>query len=1159
MPSRVGADDARGGPGVGEIVDASGGVRERAVPPGNRSAARKTARFAEPVSAPRGSGNVDDDDGDCVEVTLDMRDYTAAVHRMRPVARGEDPGVKLLARTPEKRESSSGYGALKNATTRIQQETRRVASLKRRGGGFDRSMPSAPARALEGLKFVSGTDASDGWTDAERFYDRNARLPRSMFGQCIGMKEAAFAGELFDTLGRRRRISGDSIDKAELREFWDQISDPSYERRLQLFFDMVDKDADGRISKVEFKQIITLSASANKLTVGEHDSEECARLIMEKLDPDGLGYIVLYDLETLLVKLSTTTNGDEPSKPMAEPNPLRRWYRHVRYFLKDNWRPCWVASLNRRGGGFGKSMPSAPARALEGLKFVSGTDASDGWTDAKRFFDRNARLPRSMFGPCIGMKEAAFASELFDTLGRQRLISGDSIDKAELLEYWDQISDRSYEGRLQLFFDMVDKDADGRISQVEFKQIITLSASANRLKVGEQDSEECARLIMEKLDPDGFGYIELYDLKKLLVKPSSELMPIEMTTNGDEPSKPMVEPNPLRRWYRHARYFLKDNWRRCWVMLMWLSICAGLFAWKFVQYRHRAVFQVMGYCVCVAKGGAETLKFNMALTLLPVCRNAVTWLRSRTAAGRFVPFNDNLNFHKVVAVGISVGAGLHVVSHLACDFPRLLHASDDEYKPMKPFFGDVKPPNYWWFVKGTEGWTGLVMLVLMAIAFTLATGRFRSRTPWLPKPKKQDDNLPQHKKRDNLPGLLHRLTEYGSASRNRLTMLFYALLNRFTGYNAFLYTHHLFVIVYTLLIFHGHFLYLTKKWQKKTTWMYLAVPMIVYACERLTRTLRSRVRAVHKVKAVVHPDPAALLSLHLSKPEGFRYKSGQYIFVKCPNVSSFEWHPFSITSAPEDDYVSVHIKEMGDWTKDLRDAFFKVCKPLTGEKTKIRQVEYDHHNAMPTLRDGAKYPTVLIDGPYGAPAQDYKQYDTLLLVGLGIGATPMISIIKDIINNMKRLPGDIESGNPGDGSTSSSFRTRRAYFYWITREQESLEWFHGIMDEVAETDKQGVIELHVHCTSVHGEGDARSAVITVAQSLNHDKHGIDIISGTRVKTSFGRANWSEVYRHIARQNQRKRVGVFYCGMPALMKELRELAKVSSRETSTTFEFHKENF
>ena len=41
------------------------------------------------------------------------------------------------------------------------------------------------------------------------------------------------------------------------------------------------------------------------------------------------------------------------------------------------------------------------------------------------------------------------------------------------------------------------------------------------------------------------------------------------------------------------------------------------------------------------------------------------------------------------------------------------------------------------------------------------------------------------------------------------------------------------------------------------------------------------------------------------------------------------------------------------------------------------------------------FPRVLIDGPYGAEAQDYKKYEVVLLVGLGIGATPMISIVKD--------------------------------------------------------------------------------------------------------------------------------------------------------------------
>ena len=56
----------------------------------------------------------------------------------------------------------------------------------------------------------------------------------------IGMNKDSkdFAGELFDALSRRRNIHGDSIHKAQLREFWDQIADQSFDSRLQTFFDM---------------------------------------------------------------------------------------------------------------------------------------------------------------------------------------------------------------------------------------------------------------------------------------------------------------------------------------------------------------------------------------------------------------------------------------------------------------------------------------------------------------------------------------------------------------------------------------------------------------------------------------------------------------------------------------------------------------------------------------------------------------------------------------------------------------------------------------------------------------------------------------------------------------------------------------------------------
>lgn len=173
------------------------------------------------------------------------------------------------------------------------------------------------------------------------------------------------------------------------------------------------------------------------------------------------------------------------------------------------------------------------------------------------------------------------------------------------------------------------------------------------------------------------------------------------------------------------------------------------------------------------------------------------------------------------------------------------------------------------------------------------------------------------------------------------------------------------------------------------------------------------------------------------------------------------------------------------------------------------------------------FPRILIDGPYGAPAQDYKKYEVVLLVGLGIGATPFISIVRDIINNI-RIRDEEEAMERGDADgrskRKSAFMTSRAYFYWVTREQGSFDWFKGVMNEVAESDQNGVIELHNYCTSVYEEGDARSALIAMLQQLNHAKNGVDVVSGTRVKTHFAKPNWRSVFKRITLNHTGARVG-----------------------------------
>jgi respiratory burst oxidase len=236
-------------------------------------------------------------------------------------------------------------------------------------------------------------------------------------------------------------------------------------------------------------------------------------------------------------------------------------------------------------------------------------------------------------------------------------------------------------------------------------QLIVLSASANKLAKLKEQAEEYASLIMEELDPENLGYIEvilrywrctprmystpllclffradtcavsllarqLWQLEALLLQRDTYMTysrplstasgaqwsqnlggTLAVATGGGDGGDHAVVQEQRRRWgvrkaAARVRVAAEENWRGAWVLALWFAAMAALFVWKFVQYRRMAAFQVMGYCLPTAKGAAETLKLNMALVLLPVCRNTLTWLRSSWARF-FVPFDDNITFHKV--------------------------------------------------------------------------------------------------------------------------------------------------------------------------------------------------------------------------------------------------------------------------------------------------------------------------------------------------------------------------------------------------------------------------------------------------------------------------------------------------------------------------------
>ncbi|XP_028114207.1 putative respiratory burst oxidase homolog protein H [Camellia sinensis] len=792
-----------------------------------------------------------------------------------------------------------------------------------------------------------------------------------------------------------------------------------------------------------------------------------------------------------------------------------------------------ATNLRKRNGVQGGFIPkmarmtSGAARGLQSLRFLDRTTTGkegDVWRSVEKRFNNLAvdeKLFRDKFGPCVGMGDSKeFAGELFDTLARRRKINGaNGVTLGELKGFWEDISNHDLDARLQIFFDMCDKNGDGQLSEEEVREVIVMSASANKLSNLKQHASTYAALIMEELDPDNLGYIEMWQLETLLRgMVNSEESNTKVAKNTCTLAKTMIPKQyrtPVSKFLSKAKEKIHENWKKVMVLTWWLTINLILFGWKFYQYKQRGAFQVMGYCVCFAKGAAETLKFNMALILFPVCRRTLTKLRE-TFLGSLVPFDDNINFHKIIALAIAIGTSIHTLMHVTCDFPRLISCPHDKFIAILGLGFNYKQPSYADLVQSIPGVTGILMIVLMAFTFTLATHSFRRNVIKLPWP-------------------FHHLA----------------------GFNSFWYAHHLLVIVYALLIIHGYYLFLTSEWYKKTTWMYVMFPIILYASERILTEVHEHNYRVNIIKAIVYT--GNVLALYMSKPSGFKYKSGMYVFVKCPDIASFEWHPFSITSAPGDDYLSVHIRALGDWTGELKNRFAQVCQPspqprrgsLVRMETKAVS-DYDH------LQPAPSFPRIVIKGPYGAPAQNYRKYDILLLIGLGIGATPMISILKDLLNHIK--PSDspmvMEDGQLFDGDKKGP---ERAYFYWVTREQGSFDWFKGVMDDIAEYDHNHMIEMHNYLTSVYEEGDARSALIAMVQSLQHAKNGVDVVSESRIRTHFARPNWKKVFTDLANTHKSSRIGVFYCGSPMLTKPLKKLCQEFSLNSSTRFHFHKENF
>ncbi|NWT01867.1 NOX5 oxidase, partial [Mionectes macconnelli] len=155
--------------------------------------------------------------------------------------------------------------------------------------------------------------------------------------------------------------------------------------------------------------------------------------------------------------------------------------------------------------------------------------------------------------------------------------------------------------------------------------------------------------------------------------------------------------------------------------------------------------------------------------------------------------------------------------------------------------------------------------------------------------------------------------------------------------------------------------------------------------------------------------PALLLlqvtHLVIQRPPSFHFKPGDYVYLNVPAIASYEWHPFSISSAPEQpETLWLHIRSLGQWTNRLYEYFQQLESPSPelkppGRSQSWAQVGGTGINSGQTQQSSIHSSGLdcFLDGPYGTPTRRIFLSEHAVLIGAGIGITPFASILQSIM------------------------------------------------------------------------------------------------------------------------------------------------------------------
>ncbi|MBN3279235.1 NOX5 oxidase, partial [Polyodon spathula] len=330
-------------------------------------------------------------------------------------------------------------------------------------------------------------------------------------------------------------------------------------------------------------------------------------------------------------------------------------------------------------------------------------------------------------------------------------------------------------------------------------------------------------------------------------------------------------------------------------------------------------------------------------------------------------------------------------------------------------------------------------------------------------------------------------------------------------FEIFYWTHLCYIWVWALLVIHG-----------PNFWKWFCVPGFVFLLEKIVGIAVSRMGGLYVVE--VNLLPSKVTHLVIRRPVFFNYKPGDYVYINIPVIAKYEWHPFTISSAPEQhDSLWLHIRSMGQWTNSLYE-YFRQPEPMSNKPkrltTNLRNRQHQKCTQLSTkLNENHRFCNIkcYVDGPYGTPTRRIFTSEHAVLIGAGIGITPFASILQSIMYRYRMRKLNCPNCNYSwcENLKDNEMKLRKVDFIWINRDQKSFEWFVSLltkleMDQADEEPEGRFLEMHMYMTSALCKNDMKAIGLQMALDLLAKKENRDSITGLRTRTQPGRPDWSKV-------------------------------------------------